>query len=118
METGETSFQPPSLDKIEPAITSKRNDDSFEANALSKKGLIRQINISKSQVDRDAWTIKNRIHHLSEEETRALRKIQETKALAESIKRHAIERDSKAQAYKEMQAEMTREVIRKKIAVI
>lgn len=102
------------LIKLEPLIASRRDDET----TLSKKGFIRQINISKTQVDRDAFIIQNRINHLSEEDNKALRKIQQTKALAEKIKQHSLERVSKAQAYKETQAELTKEVLRKKIAVI
>jgi hypothetical protein len=98
------------FEKLEPQI--------IDEVTLSKKGLIRQINISKSQVNRDAWTIQNRIHHLGEEESKVLRRIEETKALAEKIKKHRVERDSKAQAYRELQQELTREVLRKKFAVL
>lgn len=61
---------------------------------LTKKGMLRQINISKSQIEKDAFTIKSRISHLSIEDARTAKQLKETQELANKIKNTRENRES------------------------
>lgn len=69
---------------------------------LTKKGMLRQINISKSQIEKDAFTIKSRISHLSIEDAKAAKQLKQTQELVNKIKKNRENRESKVEVQKEL----------------